>query len=108
MIFEEMPQTVQKQVGLKLMCLIAHLECAIDLVDELSFHPEVHRFKQKKSAETFKTEAGLTLKNLLYAFKSKDMDNTDAIQLDVFAMIKKIKELNMEAISNTSEELYEA
>lgn len=106
--FEEIPENFQRTAGLKLMVLSAHLECVIDLVEDLKFHPEVYKFKQKKVAEAFKTEAGLTLKNMLYAFKSDDYDNTDDIQLEVFAMIKKIKEINMQALSNSIEEINEA
>jgi len=102
MTFEENSDNAQRAAGVKIMCLVAHLECVIDLIEDLSFHPEVHKFKQKKVAELFKTESGITMKNLLYAFKTPAMQNTDDIQLEVFAMIKKIKELNMEAIHNTA------
>jgi len=107
MIFEANPENAQRAAGIKIMCLVAHLECVIDLVEDLSFHPEVHKFKHKKLAENFKSEAGITMKNLLYAFKTKEMQNTDDIQLDVFAMIKKIKEINMHALANTIEDLNE-
>lgn len=107
MTFNPESETDQMAAGVKIMCLVAHLECAIDLIEDLSFHPEVHKFKYKKLAENFKYEAGITMKNLLYAFKTPVMDNTDDIQLEVFAMIKKIKEINMHALSNTIEEINE-
>lgn len=108
MTFEDIPENFQRTVGLKLMVLSAHLECVIDLIEDLKMHPDVHKFKHKKVAEAFKTEAGLTLKNMLYAFKSPEMNNTDDTQLEVFAMIKKIKEINMQALSNSIEEINEA
>lgn len=108
MTFEQYSENTQRAAGVKLMCLSAHLECIIDLIEDLSFHPEVHKFKQKKVAEQFRTEAGITLKNILYAFKTPEMQNTDEIQLDVFAMIKKIKEINMNALADTIDELNEA
>lgn len=105
MIFEETPKKEQRKVALKLMCLMAHLECAIDLAYELDFHPFVRTFHHNKSSEKFKKEAGVALKNTLYAFKSDQIENTDDIQLEVFAIIRQIKELNMEAINNTSLEI---
>jgi hypothetical protein len=107
MTFEDIPENFKRTAGLKLMVLSAHLECVIDLIEDLKFHPEVYKFKQKKVAEQFKAEAGVTLKNILYAFKSSEIDNTDDIQLEVFAMIKKIKEINMQALSNSIVEINE-
>ena len=107
MTFEEIPENTQRTIALKLMCLCAHLDCAIDLAYELDFHPFVKTFRHDKSSEKFKKEAGIALQNLLYAFKTPDMTNTDEIQLEVFAMIKKIKEINMLALKNSIEEIKE-
>mgnify|MGYP000128969689 CR=1 FL=1 len=116
MIFEETPQEVQRVATIKLMCLLSHLECAIDLAEELDFHPDVKRLRETKTSERFKRAAGIALKDILYNFKSPGLTDhngtlitsNDDIQIEVFGIIKKMKELNMEAMVNTIEDVNEA
>lgn len=116
MKFEELPPEDRRKISLKLLFLVAHLECSINLMDELSFHPEVHKFKYKKSANVFKDQAGIALKNILYDFKDESfldengnpVSNTDDIQLQAFKIMDKVVELNIEAVNILAAEINEA
>lgn len=116
MKFQDLPDEKRRQLITKLLFLISHLECALDIVDELTFHPSVYRFNYKRTSNAFRDAAGQILKEVLYDFKHEHftdengnrVTNTDDIQLESFKITERVKLMNRETIDAMVAELNEA
>ncbi len=116
MNFEDLSKEKRRELSVKLMFLLGYLENAIDIADELSCHPSIHKFNFKKTSNNFRDAAGVLLKEVLYDFKGEHfhddegnrITNTDDIQKEAFVIIEQIKKLNKIAIEELCAELNEA
>jgi len=91
MEFQDLPLQTKREKAFKVMYLMAHLECVLDMIEELSFQPDIYKFSFKKSLKSCSSESAIVLKNIMYdpGINSSEMN---LAQLQHFDIIKRIKD----------------
>jgi len=91
MEFQDLPLQTKREKAFKVMYLMAHLECVIDMIEELSFQPDINKFSFKRAAKNCSSESATVLKNIMYD-PGIDSSEMNLAQLQHFDIIKRIKD----------------
>jgi len=111
--FHELSKEERRNWALKIMSMLASLDYAADVAEDLSFFPDIHKFMMKRTSENYRSEVSKLMKKILFDMQGEHILNEkgeritqiDDIQLEFFEISRMMVKFTKEGIAKLSEEL---